>query len=136
MDFIVNNQELFITIGLIICVLGTGLFFVPWLKRNNYIDQQSTDFTQELLELMKLLMYELNLKDETKEHAMNFFRIAEIAVDYVDANLDLQGRKIEEVSYEKVLELLNELGIELTDQRKRLIEMGIQYAVDKLGKIE
>ena len=136
MEFLISNQELFITIVLIICVLGIGLFFAPWLKRNNYIDNSDTHFTQELLEIMKLLLYELNLKDDAKEQAMDFFRIAEIVVDYVDANLDLQGDSIENVTYVTILELLNEMEIELTDERKRLIELGIQYAVGKLSKVD
>lgn len=136
MEFLVNNQELLITIGLILGVLSSGLFVVPWLKRNNYIDNNDTQFTKELLELMKLLMYELNLKEDLKEHTKIIFQVAEIAVDYVDANLDLQSRTIEDVSYKTVVELLNEFDIEITEERKRLIELGIKFAVSKLNKVE
>lgn len=134
MEVLVNNRELLIVFGLIISVLILGLLVVPWAKRNDYIDNSDTQFTKELLKLLKLLMYELNLKEDMKNQTVTLFKIAEIAVNYVETNLDLQGQDIEDVSYQTVLELLDEFEIEITDERMKLIELGIRFAVNKLNK--
>lgn len=133
MDFLVNNKDLFITISLVLGILGLGLVGIPFLKRKGYIEKDDTEFTIQLLELMKLLIYELNLGNEkVKENTMIVFKIAEITVNYIDKNMDLNGQNIEDVSYETAIELLEELDIEITEERKKMIKLGIKFAVNNL----
>lgn len=135
MEFILMNLDLIITIVAVFGILAIGFFLMPFLKRKGYIKDTDVQLTGQLIEVVKLLVASTKFKnDETKDTTLLIFEITSKIVQYIEQSMTLEDNKAKkEKAYLTVLEILAELDIEVTEQRKKLIEIGIESAVNLLS---
>jgi hypothetical protein len=133
-EFLLANSELLIVISIVIGILVLGFFLMPYLKRKGVIKDSDAQLTGQLIEIVKLVIMNTQFKDDkTKDQTLLIFEICNTVVRYIEQSMRLEDSKDKkEKAYLTVLEILAELDIEVTEQRRKLIEVGIESAVNLL----
>lgn len=124
------DYNLLILIGMIIATVGI-IFLIKFLKKRNIIDETSINTTSDLLKISTLLIEELKIKDEDKN---KIILISTIIIDGLNRSVDIMGMKdIEQIKIyvaDYVFALCVRINIDLTENRKLLIEMMIKYLIE------
>jgi hypothetical protein len=106
---------------LVAVVLSLGLAFgVSYLRRNNYITSEDLKFASEILGLTSAIIMELNLKQETEIKKLT--SIITNSLSYSIALYGENGENVIEESIKYAEELSVDYGIELTENRRMIIE--------------
>ena len=108
-------------------ILSLGIAFgVGYLRKNNYITKEDLACASEILGLTSAIIMELNLKQEPM-----IKQITTIVTNSLSYAIALYGENSENVIEESIKyaeELCVEYGIELTENRKMIIEKLILVA--------
>jgi hypothetical protein len=126
------------TIGLIalivIAVLGIGYFLIPFLKRKGWFSTEDAKGTTQLMELIGAILKNVDFNNKNLQDKVNLiFEITETSVKYVEQTMTTEDNsKKKEYAVSTVEQILAQLNIELTDEIKHLIEVGIESAVNSL----
>lgn len=122
------DYNLLILLGIIIATVGL-VFLIKFLKKKDIVDESSIETTSDILKIASLLIEELKIKDEDK-----IILITTIIVDGLNRSIDImrmkdiEGIKVYVADY--VFAQLLRLNIEVTENRKLLIEMIIKYLIE------
>jgi len=134
LEFILANIDVLIILGLVVGVIVLGFGLIPYFKRKGYLNRDDARLTAQLLEIVKLIVSDLKFEDKKKkEDVLLIFEISQITVRYIEQTMTFEDNKMKkEVAYNTVLEILRELDIEITENRKKLIKISIEAAVNQL----
>lgn len=135
MQFLNDNMGSIVGLAVLIAVLAVGYFLVPYMKKQGLVSEQGMKNISQLLELAKIILNNTKLKSETKVSAEKIFQVADIAVRYVEqVSQDLSNEEKKKKAIEVTLSTLQRLGFEATVDQKKLIEIGVEAAVNLLPK--
>lgn len=102
-------------------ILSLGIAFsVSYLRKNNYISTDDLKFASEILGLTSAIIMELNLKQEPE-----IKKLTSIITNSLSYSVALYGENGENVIDESIKyaeDLCADYGIELTENRKMIIE--------------
>jgi hypothetical protein len=127
-----------LTLGIIllvvVAVLGLGYFLVPYLKKKGIIDKGSAESTDQLMELIGAILKTVDFKNEKLENQVDIvFNITSIAVHYVEQVMtDAPNDEKKQYDVDTVQDVLAKLGVEVNAETLKLIEIGIESAVNAL----
>lgn len=112
----------------LIMVVGVVLltYIVSKLRKSNVISTEDLNFVQHLFNISMLLIDELNLKNEDK--ILQISNVVLIALEYATA-IASGTENVSEIAIKKCYDLCKELGIELTDNRKLILNQLIQLGL-------
>lgn len=116
-------------------VIAVGFLLVPWLRKRGALDKEAVETTKMLLELVGLIVKSVKTDPNIKNQIDIVFGVCTKVVQYVEQTMkyeDPQDKKL--YAYSAVIAILDQMNIELTDENKRLIEIGIEAAVSALPK--
>lgn len=128
-----------VLIGLAIAILAVliGFVGVPFMRKKGWITDERTQTTKQVLEIANLILKNIEMKDnDVKDKTLLVLQIAEIAVRYVEQTsaTTRDNKKKKELAQKSVLETLQLMNIEITPDIEKVIELGIESAVNQLPK--
>jgi len=129
MEFLIANQNLLISLGVLLVIIVIGLIGIPYLKKNNLVKQEDLENTRKAIEIANALIYVM--KFDKKNQITSIFNIVEYVLDYMASSLDDEDRA--NIAYLSVIKILNELHVEVDEQLNEVINLAINTS---LGKIE
>ncbi len=129
-----------LTLGIIAivvaAVLAIGFVLVPYLKKKGLINDQNIDATNQILQIAGLILSSLDIKNEKiKSEADTIFDISNKVVQYIEQTMkavDNVAKK--QAAIDVIKEILGKLNIQVTPDNEKLIEVGIESAVNVLPK--
>lgn len=122
-EFIIANYEVFIMFGVLFFGLGLGFGLIPYLKKKELIVQKDINNTQHIINLSLLVLKEINKKPDRKSDIELINNIIDTIFNYIEDNFKEKSNEEKiKLANNFTIEILKKLGIELTDQRKILIE--------------
>jgi hypothetical protein len=126
---------LVILVVVALIVLAIGFVGVPYLKAKGIINEQNTQTTLTLLNLIETVSKSLNLGDKTKTNIETIFGVTEKVVQYVEQTMTNETNDAKKkYAVDTTIDILKQLGIEVSVDNVRLIELGIESAVSVLEK--
>jgi predicted RNA polymerase sigma factor len=119
------DYTIFYVLAAVILSLGIA-FGVSYLRKNNYITSDDLKFASEVLGLTSAIVMELNLKQEPEIKKLT--SIVTNSISYSIALYGENGENVIEESIKYAEDLCTDYNIELTDNRKMIIEKLITVA--------
>jgi hypothetical protein len=123
----VDNYQLLVVSAVVISTLIIGFIFVPYLKKTGLVKENDAEFTDQLLQLVELVVSEVKFEnDDAKQRTMAVIKIAEASTRFVqDMLTDKTKDKRIKIAIQTSIKALEDLGVEVTDARKGLIELTV-----------
>lgn len=123
-------------IVVILAAVGIGYWLIPILKKNGILKEEGIKGTQQILSLIALVLQNIKIEDgDVKSDINTIFGICQKVVQYVEQTMKDELPEDKKLHAMQVIEgVLGTLGIELSDDIKKLIEIGIESAVNLLPR--
>lgn len=133
MDMIMQNADLIVIVLLVAMSIGIGYFLVPYLQREKKLSEQGVGGILTVLELTKVLTSSMKLKEDSKEKVDMIFEVTQTVVRYVEQTMKHQENGVKkENAIQFVYDTLSYLNISINEKERKLIELGIESAVQQL----
>lgn len=130
-----SGLELLVVLFNVATVVLVGFVLVPFLKEKGYVNEENAKQTVKLLEIARLIIKEMNIKDQKKNTAIDIFIVAEKAVKYVEQTMKYDSNEQKkELAIELAIDVLKHTNIKVTKDIEQIIEIGIESAVNALPK--
>lgn len=127
-------ENLLILLAMTVIVLVIGFIAVPYLKSKGLLNKESVNTTQQLLEMVKIVLQNLKTGNEDfKSDTETVFSITQKVVLYIDQTMTSESNESKkDYALKTTLTILEDLGIQVNDSMEQLIEIGIESAVNAL----
>ena len=110
-----------------------GFLLVPYMTKKGWINDKNAEMTKQLLAISKLIVKNIETDNKNVDNALLVFDVAEIAVRYVEQMAKDEPNAVKKEQAQKVvMDTLEKLNIEITNDIKALVELGIESAVNAL----
>lgn len=122
-------------IGIISVVVSILIGFVlaPYLNKKGFINQENLETTKQLLEISKVILKNSNIKN--KEITTTVLDVSSISVKYIEQTAKYQDAITKKkLAREAIIDTLKTMHIKITPDIEKVIEMGIESAVNSLPK--
>lgn len=113
-----------------IAAIVLGVVVAPYLKRKGILKEGDIVITGQMLQIIQLVISEIKMNDKTKDEAMIILQLTQLAVGYVqDMMSDKSVEEQQKAAATVVIAALNKVKIEVTDERKTMIETAIKLVI-------
>lgn len=134
MDILLNNLDFFISILVFVAVFFMSFFVVPFAQKKGWLSQDAINSTQKALEIAQLIASNMNLGSAAGK-TNTILQSTKAAVSFVEKTMKLENNEDKKDNAMEIsIKFLEQEGIEVTDEMKKLIEVGIESAVSILPK--
>lgn len=130
MAFLVANAGILSVVGVGLALFLLGFFLAPYLTKNG--KQKVVQGTDDVLQTLQTLVGHLNI-GSMQGTAQTILNVAETVVHYVEQTMgeaDNEAKK--DTAVQTATTILGKIGVEVTDQEKQLLDVGIESAVSKM----
>lgn len=115
----------------VLAIFFIGFIAVPWLSKKGYLKKDSTKTTEQILQVVGIILKNLNINKDAKDQATLIFNICEKVVAYIDQTSEHDSNEEKKAfAVTCVNDILVQLKIDVNDDVKKLIEIGIEAAVN------
>lgn len=121
MDFLITNQSLLISLGVLIVIIIIGLIGIPYLKKSGLIKQEDLENTEKAIQLANALIGVV--KFDNKDQIKSIFTIVETVFEYITDSIDDTNK--EKLAYTAIVKILGEMNVEITKEIQELVELAI-----------
>lgn len=129
--------DLLLILALIVVVVVLGYILIPYFKKKGVLNDQITNTMNQLLEFASVVVNNLKTSEDVKDKATTIFEITQKVVQYVEQTMEdssSNSKKFNAVDITTAI--LESIGIEINDDTQRLIEVGIESAVNAMNQIK
>jgi predicted transcriptional regulator len=129
-------MELLIGLGIAVLAVIVGFILTPYLKNKGILTEENVLVTKQVLEISKLIAKNLEYKDDSKETVIMILEISDAAVRYVEQTAGMERRNDakKDMAVKSVLQTLKLMKVNVTDDVMKLVELGVESAVNSLPK--
>lgn len=127
------DYTMFYILGGVLFAVGL-IYLVAYLRKNGYIKKEDLQVVSQILGLNIAILSELKLKNE-KDIKLIANTIKNALDQVIKLYEVIDPDKIRKETYEYVVKELDSFGIELTDERKMIIEQLINLSI-QMKKLE
>jgi hypothetical protein len=119
--------------GIVVVIILIGFVGIPYLKTKGALTKQGTEATMTLLNIASVVLKNLNINDQTKSNVDTIFGVTQKVVQYVEQTMsDSDNATKKQYAVDATKEILGQLKIVLNSDSEKLIEIGIESAVNAL----
>jgi hypothetical protein len=134
-EFLTNNIDLFWTVGTIVVLFLATFIFMPFAQKKGWLTPAGMEAAHKALEMATLAVSSVNLGNAAAGKTAMILKATEAAVGYVEQTMKLDDNEAKRLNAQKAaIDFLKHEGIEVTDELQKLIDVGLQSAVNKLPK--
>jgi Bacteriophage holin of superfamily 6 (Holin_LLH) len=133
MKFVIDNSELLLNIVLIVLSVIIGYWLIPLLKNKKKISEEQLKNIEAMIQFSQLFMKSLNVSKKEKMDII--FELSMKTVEYVEQVMKFENNDNKKKNaVELVRDSLEYLGYEVSEEDLKMIELGIESAVNLLPK--
>lgn len=130
-----TTLSLVIIIGVALLILAVGFYIVPYLNHKGYLTLQNVNTTKQILGIAQLVLQGMQVNKGVKDQANTIFDITQKVVQYVEQTMkDSDNSHKKQYAVDATKDILGKVGIQLSDDNQKLVEVGIEAAVNALPK--
>lgn len=122
-----------ISLLVILAVVVIGFVVTPFLNKKGLLKDINLAVSSNALEIAQIVAKNSNYKDNDKTVAI--LEVAKTCVRYVEQTAKEKDNELKKgLAQEMIIDTLIQMGISITPDIERLIELGIESAVNALPK--
>lgn len=126
-------ESILIAIAIVLFAFVLGFVVAPYLQKRGIITNGNSETAKQVIEIAKLILNNVEFKN--KDRALVVLDVSSIAVSYVEQTAkNKSSLEKKELAKKSIIETLNVMEIEITNDVHAIIELGIESAVNRLPK--
>jgi len=135
MQFFIDNANLFLIFISFVAIFIATFIAIPYAQRKGWLSSSNLEAAHKALEMATLALGSLSIGAGIAGKTALILKATEAAVGYVEQTMKLENNTEKRLhAQETTIRFLEQEGIEISDDLRKLIEVGLQSAVNKLPK--